>query len=59
VTLVGEGWLELDGGVEVHLRAGDCVAQNGIRHAWRNHGTETARLAVFIVGTEHRRFAAK
>jgi hypothetical protein len=59
VVLAGEVWLELDDGVEVHLRAGDCVVQNGTRHAWRNHGTETARLAVFIVGAEHRRFAAK
>ena len=50
VVLEGEVWLELDDGVEVHLRAGDTVVQNGTRHAWRNHGDTTARLAVFIVG---------
>ena len=43
-------------GKEVHLRKGDCVVQNGTRHAWHNHGTETARLVVFIVGAEHKKF---
>jgi len=56
VVLEGEVWLELDDGVEVHLRAGDTVVQNGTRHAWRNHGDATARLAVFIVGAEHAKF---
>jgi mannose-6-phosphate isomerase-like protein (cupin superfamily) len=53
VVLDGEIWLELDDGVEVHLQPGDCVVQNGTRHAWRNHGDITARLAVLIVGAEH------
>jgi quercetin dioxygenase-like cupin family protein len=57
VVLEGEVWLELDDGEEAHLRPGDCVVQNGTRHAWRNHGTETARMAVFIVGAEHEKFA--
>lgn len=56
VVLEGEVWLELDDGVEVHLRAGDTVVQNGTRHAWRNHGDTTARLAVFIVGAHHANF---
>jgi quercetin dioxygenase-like cupin family protein len=55
VVLDGEVWLELDDGVEVHLRPGDTVVQNGTRHAWRNHGDEPARLAVFIVGAHHDR----
>jgi hypothetical protein len=50
VILDGEVWLELDDGVEVHLRPGDTVVQNGTRHAWRNHGDAPCRLAVFIVG---------
>jgi uncharacterized cupin superfamily protein len=58
VVLDGEVWLELDGGKEVHLRAGDTVVQNGTRHAWHNRGTQTARLAVFIVGARHRKFPA-
>ena len=53
VVLDGEIWLELDDGVEVHLQPGDCVVQNGTRHAWRNRGDVTARLAVFIVGAHH------
>ncbi len=55
VVLEGEVWLELDDGQEVHLRTGDCVVQNGTRHAWRNHGSVPARLAVFIVGAHHSR----
>jgi quercetin dioxygenase-like cupin family protein len=47
--------LELDDGATVHLRPGDTVVQNGTRHAWRNEGTETARLAVFICGAHHER----
>jgi hypothetical protein len=53
VVVEGEVWLELDDGVEVHLRAGDTVVQNGTRHAWRNHGTATARLVVVLVGAHH------
>ena len=53
VVLEGEIWLELDDGVTAHLKAGDTVVQNGTRHAWRNHGTETCRLAVFICGAHH------
>jgi hypothetical protein len=53
VVLDGEVWLELDDGVEVHLREGDTVVQNGTRHAWRNHGDRPARLALFIVGAHH------
>ena len=53
VVLDGEVWLELDDGEEVHLHAGDCVVQNGTRHAWRNHGSAPARLAVFLIGAHH------
>jgi hypothetical protein len=55
VVLDGEVWLELDDGVEVHLKPGDTVVQNGTRHAWRNHGDVPCRLAVFIVGAHHER----
>ena len=53
VVLEGEVWLELDDGVEVHLRPGDCVVQNGTRHAWRNHGDVPARMVVVLVGAHH------
>ena len=55
VVLDGEIWLELDDGVEVHLQPGDCVVQNGTRHAWRNHGDVTCRLAVILLGAHHSR----
>jgi len=46
----GEVWLELDDGQQVHLQAGDCVIQNGARHAWRNKSSEPCVVAVAIVG---------
>ena len=55
VILSGSCVLELDDGASVTLHAGDTVVQNGTRHAWRNNGTETARLAVFICGAHHDR----
>ena len=53
VILDGEVWLELDDGVEVHLKPGDTVVQNGTRHAWRNHGDQVCRIAVFLIGAHH------
>lgn len=50
----GEVWLELDDGVEVHLKPGDTLVQNGTRHAWRNKGTEPCQMVVFLTGA-HRR----
>ncbi len=50
----GEVVLELDDGVEVALRAGDTVVQNGTRHAWRNRGTEPCVMVVVLVGTRRR-----
>jgi quercetin dioxygenase-like cupin family protein len=38
------------------LRQGDFLVQNGTRHEWLNHGTEPARLAVVVIGAEHRGF---
>jgi len=46
----GEIWLELDDQQEVHLKTGDSLVQNGVRHAWRNHGTKPCTLVVTIVG---------
>ena len=50
IVLSGELWCELDDGIEVHLRAGDCLVQCGTRHAWRNKGTETCVKAAIMVG---------
>jgi mannose-6-phosphate isomerase-like protein (cupin superfamily) len=49
-VLSGEMWLELDDGAQVHLSAGDCVIQNGTRHAWRNRGTEPCVMAFVMIG---------
>jgi mannose-6-phosphate isomerase-like protein (cupin superfamily) len=48
----GEVWLELDDGVEVCLKAGDTVVQNGTRHAWRNKTTEPCQMVVFLAGAK-------
>lgn len=50
VVLSGELWLELDDGAEVQLKTGDCVVQNGTRHAWHNRSSEPCTLAVALVG---------
>jgi mannose-6-phosphate isomerase-like protein (cupin superfamily) len=50
VVVSGEVWLELDDGAEVQLRAGDCVVQNGTRHAWRNKSAEPCITAFAWIG---------
>ena len=50
VVLSGEVWLELDDGAQVQLKPGDCVIQNGTRHAWHNKTDQPCTLAVAIVG---------
>jgi mannose-6-phosphate isomerase-like protein (cupin superfamily) len=52
--LSGEVSLELDGGKEVHLRAGDTVVQNGVRHAWRNYSDRPCSLVACILGARRR-----
>ena len=52
VVVSGECYLELDDGAEVLLKAGDCVVQNGTRHAWRNRSAENCIIAVALVGAE-------
>ena len=49
-VISGEIWLELDDGVEVHLRAGDTVVQNGTRHAWRVKSSEPCQMVVVLIG---------
>ena len=55
VVISGEVDLELDDGSEVHLKAGDCVIQNGTRHAWRNRSDKPAVLFVTLLGAERRK----
>jgi mannose-6-phosphate isomerase-like protein (cupin superfamily) len=50
VVVSGEVVLELDDGAEVVLKQGDCVIQNGTRHAWHNRSSENCVVAVTLVG---------
>jgi mannose-6-phosphate isomerase-like protein (cupin superfamily) len=50
IILSGEIYLELDNGQQVHLTAGDCIVQNGTRHAWRNRSSEPCVVAFIMIG---------
>ncbi|MBY5827818.1 cupin domain-containing protein [Rhizobium leguminosarum] len=50
VMLSSELWLELDGGKQRRLTAGDIVVQNGARHAWRNQSDGPARILSVMIG---------
>ncbi|MBN7796209.1 cupin domain-containing protein [Parahaliea mediterranea] len=52
VVLEGEIHLELDDGAERVLRAGDCVVQNGTRHAWRNRSGKPVTMAFVLLGAD-------
>ena len=52
VVISGEIWLELDDSAEVHLKPGDCVVQNGTRHAWRNRGSLPCTMAFVMIGAK-------
>jgi mannose-6-phosphate isomerase-like protein (cupin superfamily) len=54
IVLSGEASMELDDGIVVHLKAGDCFVQNGTRHRWFNRGKTEAVLAVIVIGGEPR-----
>jgi mannose-6-phosphate isomerase-like protein (cupin superfamily) len=54
-VLSGDLYLELDDGAEVHLTAGDCVIQNGTRHAWHNRSSTPCRMLSILVGAQPRR----
>lgn len=52
IVLHGKIWLEVDDGESTLLEAGDMVVQQRTRHAWRNRGSEPARLAFVMIGTD-------
>ncbi len=54
VVVFGEVVLELDDGDEVLLKAGDCVIQNGTRHAWHNRSAEKCVIAFSLVGADRK-----
>ncbi len=54
VVVSGEVYLELDDGAEVFLKTGDCVIQNGTRHAWHNRSSNKCLIAVTLLGAERK-----
>lgn len=52
VIISGEVDLELDDGEEVHMKAGDCVVMNGVRHAWRNRSDQPVTIFVTLLGAK-------
>ena len=48
IVLQGEIDMLLDDS-EIHLKAGDVLAQQGTNHAWVNRGTEPCRIAFILV----------
>ena len=52
VVVFGEIVLELDDGAEAVLKAGDCVVQNGTRHAWHNRSADKCVIASCLIGAE-------
>jgi len=53
-VISGEVDLELDDGSDIHLRAGDCVIQNGTRHAWRNRTNEPVVIFATLLGAQRK-----
>lgn len=49
VLLSGSIVLELDGGAEVTLQAGDVLVQRGTAHNWINRGTEPCTIAFVLI----------
>jgi hypothetical protein len=52
VILSGELRMEMDDGVEVRLNPGDCVIQNGTRHAWRNRSSQNCVMLTMCIGAK-------
>jgi mannose-6-phosphate isomerase-like protein (cupin superfamily) len=50
IVLSGRIRLELDNGVKRTLEQGDCVIQNGTRHAWRNEFEDPCFMAFIMIG---------
>jgi mannose-6-phosphate isomerase-like protein (cupin superfamily) len=50
VVLSGEVVMEMEDGNTTVVRAGDCVVQNGTRHAWRNRGEVPCVMVYVMLG---------
>jgi hypothetical protein len=51
-VISGEICLEQDDGAEVRLTRGDCLVQNGARHAWKNRSEHPALLGFVTFAAE-------
>ncbi|SFB13092.1 Cupin domain-containing protein [Amycolatopsis marina] len=49
IVLSGEATMRVDD-IEVHLKQGDCLIQNGNPHAWFNNGTEPLVMGFALCG---------
>jgi quercetin dioxygenase-like cupin family protein len=49
VVIAGEIDMELDGGNEVHLQAGDVLVQRGTIHNWVNRGDQPCIMAFVLI----------
>jgi quercetin dioxygenase-like cupin family protein len=49
IVLEGEVGMELDGGEQVRLRAGDVVVQRGTNHLWFNDGERPCVVAWILI----------
>jgi mannose-6-phosphate isomerase-like protein (cupin superfamily) len=53
IVLEGEVIVALDKNRRVHLKAGECIIQQGARHSWLNPGDKMAKIAVAVMGVRH------
>jgi quercetin dioxygenase-like cupin family protein len=49
IVMDGEIDMELDDGVETHIKQGDIMIQQGTNHAWWNRAEKTCRLAIILL----------
>ena len=52
VVISGEIDMELDDGVNVHLKAGDVLVQRGTIHNWVNNGTAPCVIAFVLIASK-------
>jgi quercetin dioxygenase-like cupin family protein len=52
IVVSGEIAIELDGGEEKTVKAGDFIVQGGVNHRWRNRGDEVCRVCFVMVGSQ-------
>ena len=50
VILSGEVTLEMDSGELIEMLAGDCIVQQGAKHAWRNLSDSPCVIAFVMIG---------